>query len=55
MAIRSATRPTRSETKPNTSSTLYNRADWLWEKVGLGRWLGFAPSFLPRRRDEGAR
>jgi SAM-dependent methyltransferase len=19
---------------------LYNRADWLWEKVGLGRWLG---------------
>jgi len=19
---------------------LYNRADWLWEKIGLGRWLG---------------
>jgi ubiquinone/menaquinone biosynthesis C-methylase UbiE len=19
---------------------LYNRADWLWEKVGLGRWFG---------------
>jgi hypothetical protein len=19
---------------------LYNRLDWAWEKVGLGRWLG---------------
>ncbi len=19
---------------------LYNRADWLWEKIGLGRWFG---------------
>ena len=25
---------------------LYNRADWLWEKIGLGRWFG-TPSWSP--------
>jgi SAM-dependent methyltransferase len=24
----------------DTLLPLYNRADWLWEKIGLGRWLG---------------
>ncbi|MFL6236175.1 MAG: methyltransferase domain-containing protein [Thermoanaerobaculia bacterium] len=24
----------------NSLLPLYNRADWLWEKIGLGRWLG---------------